>query len=200
MTTTEKETFKILIVDDHPIVAEGIIAVLSRLEGTKCKRGLCGKEAKRLMDLPDMNGFQLIGQLHSQAPKCRILIYTMHEDSWVTAKLSTLHIHGAVSKNADISELPRAIAALRNGKRYFSHAFLELNKEEQHTAPPHVPPELSGREKEILACLSQGMSTTEISQSLFISTNTVKTYRKRLLEKLEAKNVAELVCKGKELF
>ena len=44
------------------------------------------------------------------------------------------------------------------------------------------------------------MSTTEISQSLFISTNTVKTYRKRLLEKLEAKNVAELVCKGKELF
>ena len=212
MTTTEKETFKILIVDDHPIVAEGIIAVLSRLEGTKCKRGLCGKEAKRLMDkekfdlcvidleLTDMNGFQLIGQLHSQAPKCRILIYTMHEDSWVIAKLSTLHIHGAVSKNADISELPRAIAALRNGKRYFSHAFLELNKEEQHTAPPHVPPELSGREKEILACLSQGMSTTEISQSLFISTNTVKTYRKRLLEKLEAKNVAELVCKGKELF
>lgn len=65
---------------------------------------------------------------------------------------------------------------------------------------PHVLSELSGREEEILACLSQGMSTEEISRSLFISANTVKTYRKRLMEKLNAKNVAELVSKGKELF
>lgn len=214
MTTTNKETFKILVVDDHPIVAEGIIALLSQQkeEGAECRKAICSEEMKRLMDkekfdlcvidleLPDINGFQLIEQLHRQAPECRILIYTMHEDSWVIAKLSTLHIHGAVSKNDDIGELPRAITALRNGEKYFGHAFLELNKHGAHASLPHVLSELSGREEEILACLSQGMSTEEISRSLFISANTVKTYRKRLMEKLNAKNVAELVSKGKELF
>ena len=55
-------------------------------------------------------------------------------------------------------------------------------------------------EKEVLALLSQGLSTSEIANKIFLSTNTVHTYRKRLMEKLEAKNVAELVYKGTELF
>ena len=73
------------------------------------------------------------------------------------------------------------------------------NKEKQNTLP-HALPELSRREKEVLAYLSQGLSTSEISQLLFLSINTIQTYRKRLMEKLEAKNVAELVYKGKSLF
>ncbi|WP_288911518.1 helix-turn-helix transcriptional regulator [uncultured Bacteroides sp.] len=64
----------------------------------------------------------------------------------------------------------------------------------------HKVPVLSKREKEVLTYLSQGLSTAQIAQMLFLSVNTVQTYRKRLLEKLEAKNVAELVCKGKTLF
>lgn len=124
----------------------------------------------------------------------------MHEDPWVIAKLSALPIHGAVSKNDDIGELPRAVTALLNEEKHFSRAFLELNKHGAHASMPHVLPELSAREKEILACLSQGMNTEDISRALFISVNTVKTYRKRLMEKLEARNVAELVSKGKELF
>ncbi|WP_455607891.1 response regulator transcription factor [Bacteroides rodentium] len=59
---------------------------------------------------------------------------------------------------------------------------------------------MSRREKEVLTYLSQGLSTPEISRLMFLSTNTVQTYRKRLMEKLEARNVVELVRKGKELF
>ena len=203
-----KETYRILVIDDHPIVAEGIIALASQLEGVTCKGATCAKDVELKerfdlciidLELPDMNGFQLISHLHSQIPKCGILIYTMHEEPWIIAKLSTLNINGAVSKNASTSELRDAISTLKNGTRYFSNVFSELDKEKQNTLP-HALPELSRREKEVLAYLSQGLSTSEISQLLFLSINTIQTYRKRLMEKLEAKNVAELVYKGKSLF
>ena len=191
-----KETYRILVIDDHPIVAEGIIALASQLEGVTCKGATCAKDVEQLtlkerfdlciidLELPDMNGFQL---------------YTMHEEPWIIAKLSTLNINGAVSKNASTSELRDAISTLKNGTRYFSNVFSELDKEKQNTLP-YALPELSRREKEVLAYLSQGLSTSEISQLLFLSINTIQTYRKRLMEKLEAKNVAELVYKGKSLF
>lgn len=208
-----KETYRILVIDDHPIVAEGIIALASQLEGVTCKGATCAKDVEQLtlkerfdlciidleLNYPDMNGFQLISHLHSQIPECGILIYTMHEEPWIIAKLSTLNINGAVSKNASTSELRDAISTLKNGTRYFSNVFSELDKEKQNTLP-HALPELSRREKEVLAYLSQGLSTSEISQLLFLSINTIQTYRKRLMEKLEAKNVAELVYKGKSLF
>lgn len=205
-----KETYRILVIDDHPIVAEGIIALASQLEEVTCKGATCAKDVEQLtlkerfdlciidLELPDMNGFQLISHLHSRIPECGILIYTMHEEPWIIAKLSTLNINGAVSKNASTS-VRDAISTLKNGTRYFSNVFSELDKEKQNTLP-HALPELSRREKEVLAYLSQGLSTSEISQLLFLSINTIQTYRKRLMEKLEAKNVAELVYKGKSLF
>ena len=175
-----KETYRILVIDDHPIVAEGIIALASQLEGVTCKGATCAKDVEQLtlkerfdlciidLELPDMNGFQLISHLHSQIPECGILIYTMHEEPWIIAKLSTLNINGAVSKNASTSELRDAISTLKNGTRYFSNVFSELDKEKQNTLP-HALPELSRREKEVLAYLSQGLSTSEISQLLFLS-------------------------------
>ena len=179
-----KETYRILVIDDHPIVAEGIIALASQLEGVTCKGATCAKDVEQLtlkerfdlciidLELPDMNGFQLISHLHSQIPECGILIYTMHEEPWIIAKLSTLNINGAVSKNASTSELRDAISTLKNGTRYFSNVFSELDKEKQNTLP-HALPELSRREKEVLAYLSQGLSTSEISQLLFLSINTI---------------------------
>lgn len=209
-----QKTYRILVVDDHPIVTEGIVAVAGQLEGVECK-GIC--QAGQLEQLPDaetfnlciadlelpgINGFQLIDLLHKQMPKCRILIYTMHEEPWVTAKLSELNIDGAVSKNTGIDELSTAIGRLRNGKKYFSDAFTELDTEKANAThhPLHKLLKLSRREKEVLTYLSQGLSTPEISRLMFLSTNTVQTYRKRLMEKLEARNVVELVRKGKELF
>lgn len=105
-----KETYRILVIDDHPIVAEGIIALASQLEGVTCKGATCAKDVEQLtlkerfdlciidLELPDMNGFQLISHLHSRISECGILIYTMHEEPWIIAKLSTLNINGAVSK------------------------------------------------------------------------------------------------------
>lgn len=206
-----KKTYKLLVVDDHPIVAEGIVALASRQENVVCRSADCLETLKQVADtehfdlciidleLPEANGFQAIQYLHSQIPECRILIYTMHEEPWTVARLSEAAIDGAVSKNANIGELDAAIRQIRAGGRYFSRAFAELQQDELKHAM-HKVPVLSKREKEVLTCLSQGLSTAQIAQTLFLSPNTVQTYRKRLLEKLEARNVAELVCKGKTLF
>ena len=88
---------------------------------------------------------------------------------------------------------------IKNGNKYFCKTFSELLGRNSITHIRKVP-ELSKREKEVLTLLSQGLSTSEIANKIFLSTNTVHTYRKRLMEKLEAKNVAELVYKGTELF
>lgn len=206
-----KKTYKLLVVDDHPIVAEGIVALASRQENVVCRSADCLETLKQVADtehfdlciidleLPEANGFQAIQYLHSQIPECRILIYTMHEEPWTVARLSEAAIDGAVSKNANIGELDAAIRQIKGGGRYFSRAFAELQQDELKHAM-HKVPVLSKREKEVLACLSQGLSTAQIAQTLFLSPNTVQTYRKRLLEKLEARNVAELVCKGNTLF
>lgn len=206
-----KKTYKLLVVDDHPIVAEGIVALASRQENVVCRSADCLETLKQVagterfdlciidLELPGANGFQAIQYLHSQIPECRILIYTMHEEPWTVARLSEAAIDGAVSKNANIGELDAAIRQIKGGGRYFSRAFAELQQDELKHAM-HKVPVLSKREKEVLTCLSQGLSTAQIAQTLFLSPNTVQTYRKRLLEKLEARNVAELVCKGKTLF
>ena len=82
-----KETYRILVIDDHPIVAEGIIALASQLEGVTCKGATCAKDVEQLtpkerfdlciidLELPDMNGFQLISHLHSQ------IIHPKHQRS-----------------------------------------------------------------------------------------------------------------------
>lgn len=207
----EETKYKILIVDDHPIVAEGIKTIALRQENTICQSATCIEKAQDAvysnrfdlciidLELQGPNGFCFIDFLHKHMPECKILIYTMHEEPWVMAKLSKLSINGAVSKNASIHELSEAIEYIRNGNYYYSHEFTDLNKITS-SALPHKIQELSPREKEVLAYLSKGLSTSEISDRLFLSVNTIQTYRKRLMEKLEAKNVAELVYKGKGLF
>lgn len=211
----DKETYRILVVDDHPVVAEGILGIASQLEGVACQKSTCLEEVERLttqepfdlciidLELPGCSGFELIDRLHGRMPECRILIYTMHEEPWVIAKLSTLDIGGAVSKSCPLDELVRAIRELRSGNSYFCNSFAKLDRTGKNPALHSAlqpPPELSKREKEVLDYLSQGMNTAEISARMFLSTNTIQTYRKRLLEKLDAHNVAELVCKGKEMF
>lgn len=205
------DTYKLLIIDDHPIVAEGIAVIASRQKDITCKSVTCLNDLLSAivseqfdlcitdLEFPETNGFQFIRLLQDKMPSCKILIYTMHEEPWVIARLSDLTISGAVSKHANTSELSTAITAIRMGNKFFSEVFAVLRKRKSTIESPKMP-ELSKREKEVLTYLSEGLRTSEIAALLCLSTNTIQTYRKRLMEKLNAKNVAELVSKWKEIF
>lgn len=209
-----KINYKVLIVDDHPIVAQGIRQVVSSLDSVECTEvsdgGLLkswlesGKASFDLcvmdLEMPNVNGLELIRLLHRQMPCCRILIYTMHDEVWYVARLVqegiSTYVSGAVSKSVHIDELRQAIQKIREGGEYFSDAFLTLTG--QKSGSDIGFPKLSNRENEVIVLLSKGLSTTEIADRLFLSVNTIQTYRRRLLDKYEARNVAELISKWKE--
>lgn len=197
------EAYRVLVIDDHPIVCEGLRGLIAQKENTLCvgvsdKKSLEASFAGRFdlyitdLEFPDVDMGKLVIRLRNHAPRCSILVYTMHDEPWVAAKLSDWDIDGAVSKNSDINELHFAIAALREGRRYFDRALAPCR-----SLSPFAVPDFSRREKEVLDCLARGMNTAEIADSLFISLNTVKTHRRHLMEKFDAKNVAQLIAKWK---
>lgn len=207
------ESYRILAVDDHPVVLEGIRLVVTRIEGVQCA-GLTNITDLKLtlsnedydmyildLEFPDTDGFCVINAIRDAKPESRIMIYTMHEEPWVLAKLLDLEIDGVISKNAGIEELCKAVNVIKNGGSYFNQAFLDLTKKRKMAVPSKGNIfELSEREIEVLRYLSEGMSTNQIAGAMFLSKNTIQTYRKRLMAKLKAKNVAELVMKGKDLL
>jgi len=205
--------YNILAVDDHPVVLEGIRMVVSRIDGVYCM-GLTSVEALRqtlpdetydmyILDLefPDADGFCVINSIRREKPGSRILIYTMHEEPWVLARLTDLGIDGVVSKHADTGELFEAVKKVKDGGTFFNEEFLELAKKGEPVPSSNGNAfKLSDREREVLRCLAHGMKTAEIADSLCLSSNTIQTYRKRLMAKLDARNVAELVVKGGDLL
>lgn len=209
----ERTRYRILAVDDHPIVLEGIQNLAAQMEGVEC-RGVKHAEAMAEMlksevfdlciidlELSDTNGLGLIDRLHDCTTNCAILIYTMHEEPWIAAKIPMEKIDGAVSKNSPVEELRTAIGRIRRGEKHFCPVFRKLLEQyaghtEEEDRNCQLP--LSPREREVLRCLAEGMSTNDIAAKLFLSTNTIQTYRKRLMTKLNAKNVAEVVHKSQK--
>lgn len=118
----------------------------------------------------------------------------MHEEVWVVRQLLEADPDGIVLKADDTEELERAIAALSNGRGYYSVAFNRLLN--SIAASPAM---LSKRETEILKLTAKGHSSTTIAQRLTISVNTVEFHRRRIMQKLNAANAAEAVGKAAEL-
>lgn len=210
----DNKQYRILAIDDHPVVLEGIRLIVTQIEGVVCDGLTCIKDLKDtlrkeeydmyILDLeyPDADGFSIINMIRTTKPDSRIVIYSMHEEPWVLAKLVDLEIDGVLSKNVGTAELCRAVETIKNGSTYFNEAFLELVGKKASCVPSSNGNafKLSVREKEILTYLTHGMSSAEIAERMFLSINTIQTYRKRLMMKLKAKNVAELVMKGKDLL
>lgn len=211
----EAGSYEILITDDHPIVLEGIKKIALMMEGVKCDGiGEVEKLEERFserppydmyildLEFPKADGFSVIRLLREKAPDSRILIYTMHEEPWMLAKLIDADIDGLVSKNAALSELEKAISALRSGETYFNSVFLDMMQrgKDFYINPQKNGPHLSSRELEVLSYIVKGFSTKQISDLIFLSENTIKTYRRRLMIKVGAKNAADLAFKGKSLI
>ena len=192
---------KVFIVDDHYMVIEGIRSLLQNEKGIEwtghaTNAASCLAFLKKqlpdiiLMDinLPDKSGIDLCKEVKEAYPSVFIIgLSTFNQQSFIQ-KMMDNGASGYVLKNASQEELTRAIETVVKGKTY-------LSEEASHTLRKEVTPQilLTGREKEVLALIADGMTNTEIGQKLFISVTTVDTHRKNLLAKLEAKNTAALI-------
>lgn len=198
---------KILLVDDHPIVLEGIKTLLSRAfdgisvmtaaDAAKAKAYIQAGDVDMLitdLDLNNDSGMSLIDYLADKQPKAKVIVYTMHEEPWTIQAIADCHHDAAVMKSDSTSELVAAVNAVADGRGYYSRSFCSaLGNLRQG------PGQLSGRERQVLGTIADGLSADEAARQLGVTKNTIEFHRRRIMRKLNAVNAAEVVRRAMEM-
>lgn len=195
---------KVYIVDDHPMVIEGIKSLLTdsptaTVMGSAADSFVALEELQTLevdvalvdINLPDMNGIDLCAELKKRFPQLKVLgLSTFKERSYITRMLEA-GASGYLLKNASKEELEEALLKAFRGKIYLSDEATQVITSSSGSAD-HVPL-LTSREKEVLALIAEGFTNAEIAKMLYISPLTVDSHRKNLLAKFGVKNTAAMV-------
>ena len=195
---------KVFIVDDHYMVVEGIQALLdnekdiefigSASSVNSCKAFLQKKQPDVLLmdiSLPDGSGIDLCKEVHQKYPAIFILgLSTFNQESFIKEMLDN-GASGYILKNVTRIELNQAIHTVAIGKKYLAFDVAKVLSTGRKNFSEKIV--ISRREKQVLELISLGLINNEIAGKLAISHNTVDTYRKSLLLKLDAKNTADLI-------
>jgi len=202
---------KILVVDDHAIVREGVRMILAKEsdlevvgEAGDGEQALELTERLRpdvvIMDIsmPGMGGIEATQTIRTRHPEVQVLALTMHEDESYIFQLLRAGAAGYVLKRAAAQDLVQAVRAAAKGEAFLYPSVarkvvedylkrVEMGEERQRYDG------LTAREKEILTLIAQGLSNQQIAEKLFISIKTVQTHRAHVLEKLKLHDRTELV-------
>jgi DNA-binding NarL/FixJ family response regulator len=203
---------RILVVDDHDIVRQGVCALITSQPGWEiCGEARSGREALRLaeelkpdviiMDLlmPDLNGLDAARQIKKHLPSAETLILSGHEDSELIQSVFDAGIRAYIFKSEARTHLVPAVAALLNRKPYLTPRVSEVlfRRFEDQTAGGEklgrVDAALTAREREIVQLLAEGRSNKEVASALAISTKTVETHRASIMRKLDLDSLSDLV-------
>ena len=202
---------KIIVVDDHQLFREGIISLLSKNEeldivgeAASAKELFSILEIKKahvvLIDIsmPETNGLEAIKECRDKYPDVKFIVLTMHAEGQYVVKAVRNGAFGYLIKNANENELITAIREVSIGKKHFNNEISQLMignmaiEGESHK-------KLSDREMEVIQLVSEGQTTKEIADQLFVSARTVETHRVNMMKKLNVQNTAELIKKAAHL-
>ena len=196
---------RVLLADDHPIVREGLRALLER-EGFEIQAEAAdGREAVRLardlspnvavLDLvmPLLNGLDAAREIRRASPRTKPILLTMYtEDSYVIEAIRA-GINGYVLKTQAVADLAQAIREVCLGRVYLSPG-ISRTVVEAYVAGTELPPDpLSRREREVLQLVAEGKSTKEIAHLLGVTVKTAEVHRIRILKKLDLQGTAGVV-------
>jgi two-component system invasion response regulator UvrY len=201
-----KEIIRILIVDDHAIVREGLKQILSDDENlVVAGEAENAAEAIRLarekdfdlvlldISLPDRDGLELLEVLKKAHPKVGILMLSMHRETQYAVRAIKSGASGYLNKQSAPDQLVSAIKQVVTGRKYITPSVAEALALEISVGKDTLPHEtLSNREFQTLCLLASGKPVSAIADKLSLSVKTVSMYRTRLLEKMHLKNNAEL--------
>jgi len=200
---------KILLVDDHQMMRDGLRVLLEKHTGLTVVGGAeNGRQAleltKRLspdvvvMDigLPGLNGIETTRQILAGHPGVKVIALSMHSDKRYVIQMLKAGASGYLLKNCASDELVRAIHAVLADQRFLSQGIAQ-------TLVDHVVrdsggsagtafTDLTAREREVLQLLAEGMTSKQIAREISVAVKTVETYRRDIMRKLDLHNVAEL--------
>jgi len=199
---------RILLVDDHDMTRLGVREMLGGYEGLNvCGEASNGREAVKLaeelkpdivlldIDMPELSGIEATRQIKKILPDTEVLIYTMHDAEQLIRRALVAGARGFVLKSDSYNKLIEAIEALANHKPFLNLKASETVLESfvKNAAESEEDEILTDREREIIQLLAEGKSNKEIASRLDISTRTVETHRRAIMNKLGVGSFAELV-------
>ncbi|MEI6564994.1 MAG: response regulator transcription factor [bacterium] len=197
---------RILIIDDHAVMRSGLKLILSEVfrdvkfgEAEDSPKGLEVALAHMwdliILDvsMPGRGGLDVLKEFHMQRPKTPVLVLSMHAERPFAVRAFRSGAAGYLTKASAGSELIRAVERILAGGRYVSAVMAEqLASELGSPGSGLLHERLSDREFEILQCIARGKTVKEIACELVLSSNTISTYRARILEKMKMQTNAEL--------
>jgi len=191
----------ILIVEDHPIVIEGLKTTLED-SGIACLSGTAqnGKECLAFLhnqtpdvilldiNLPDISGIDLCKTIKTKYPEIKVLALTTFMQRDHVNRMMENGASGYILKNSPSEEIIEGIQTVMEGKTFICEELDKLMKKQVQDKMF-----LSRRESEILRLIAEGFTSQEVSEKLFLSVLTIETHRKNLLTKLNARNMVSLI-------
>lgn len=197
---SESEPIKVMIVDDHPVVRNGLKAMLLAMDDMELAgEAGSGRETLALcreslpdvilmdMVMPGMDGLETTRAVLDQYPEVKIVVLTSFPEQELVQKAMAAGASGYLYKNTAIDTLPGAIRAAYAGQSILAREATEALIQAS-MGPPKLGHDLSAREREVLALVVEGLSNDEIAERLVISPFTVKSHVKACFAKLRATN------------
>jgi DNA-binding NarL/FixJ family response regulator len=195
---------RILLVDDHALVRQGLFSLLERegfsvigqasdgLEAFELARSLNPDIVVMDISMPSQNGLNAAREIHKYCP-CKVILLTQHSEDMYIADALEAGVAGYVLKSQASSDLIHAIRQVAGGQVYISPGISGAVLSAYRSRIDKKNDVLTLRERQVLQLIAEGKSTRDVASLLFISVKTAETHRTRLMQKLDIHETAGLV-------
>ena len=197
---------KVLIVDDHPAIRLAVRMLMERHGYEVTGETGNGVDALQLareqmpdivildIGIPKLDGLEVIARLIASSQPLKVLVFTSQAPGHFSMRCMQAGAAGYVCKQQDLTELLSAIKAVLSGYSYFpNQALHSVRSNLGNVSEAEMVERLSGREMMVLQQLARGKTNKEIADGMFLSNKTVSTYKTRLLLKLNARSLVDLI-------
>ncbi len=203
---TDNATIKLLIVDDHAVVREGLKQIISVTQDMavvgEAESGLDAIRLSRQLEyhimlleiaLPDRNGIEVLKQIKKESPQVSVIMFSGHREDQYAIRALKSGASGYLNKQCSTAQIINAIKQVASGLKYISPALAQEmanNLNQEFEGQLHKT--LSDREFQTLTMIASGKSVSDIAKELSLSVKTISEYRARLLFKMKLRHNAEL--------
>lgn len=198
---------RVLLADDHTLVRAGVRRILEAHPGLEVVGEVSDGAAAMAalervtadvlvldLSMPGMDGFELLRRARASHPDLKLLVLSMHADAEYVARAVREGADGYLLKDSAVQDLVAAIESVREGRAFHSpEVQRELAGLVRGGPRDSMLSELTAREREVLQCIAEGLSTRDIAARFGLSGRTVETHRANLMRKLAVHSVAQLV-------
>ncbi|TDF85660.1 response regulator transcription factor [Pseudomonas sp. H9] len=196
----------VFIIDDHPVIRLAVRMLLENEGYNVVGESDNGVDAMQMVrecvpdliildiSIPRLDGLEVLSRFHSMSIPLKILVLTAQSPALFAVRCMHSGAAGYVCKQEDLSELLSAIKAVMSGYNYFpSQAINSQRYNADEQSELELFKQVNDRELMVLQLFAQGRSNKEIAQGMFLSNKTVSTYKKRLMQKLKANSLVDLI-------